>query len=118
MSRYLLLLLINLPFALISILSAFTQYKLNKITRNRMIVTIAFWVIVITGIAMAEPIYIWLYSHSLTETEPLSLFDVIQLTAIVIALYVISRHNTRIATLEKRLTSLHQELSITLSKKQ
>lgn len=117
MSRYLLLFLLNLPFVLMAILSAITQYKLNKSTRQRMVVTITLWLLVIIGLASAEPIYNWLFSNNLTETEPLSLFDVVQITAIVIIFYVTNRTRAKVENLERRIQDLHQELSIKLSTK-
>lgn len=70
------------------------------------------WLIVVIGLALAQPIYEWLLSHKLTDTEPLSLFDVIQITAIVIVFYIANRTRTKLEMLERRLQDLHQELSI------
>ena len=116
MSRYLLLFLINLPFIFIAILGAITQYKLHHSTRQKMIARVSLWLIVAIGLALTQPIYDWLFRHKLTQTEPLSLFDVIQTTAIVIILYITNRSRAKIETLEKRVQDLHQELSIQLSK--
>lgn len=117
MSRYLLLLLLNLPFILLAILSAITRYKLKKTTKRRLIVQVGIWLLVLGGLASAEPIYNWLFQHKLTQTEPLSLFDVIQITAIVIVFYIANHSRSKIETLENRVQDLHQELSIRLSKK-
>jgi len=117
MSRYLLLLLLNLPFIFAAILSIITQYKLNKISSRRLIVQIILWVIVLAGLVFALPIYEWLFSNNLTVSEPLSLFDVVQITAIVVVFYVVNRTRAKIDTLERRLRDLHQELSIRLSDK-
>lgn len=117
MSRYLLLLLLNLPFVLMAILSAITQYKLNRSSRRRMVTQIVAWLIIIAGLALAQPIYEWLFSHNLTETDSLSLFDVIQITAIVIVFYVANRTRAKVEVLERRVQDLHQELSIRLSAK-
>lgn len=115
MSRYLLLFLLNLPFVLMAILSAVTQYKLNRSTRQKMAVSITLWLLVIIGLALAQPIYNWLFSNNLTKTEPLSLFDVVQITAIVIIFYMANRSRIKVENLEKRVQDLHQELSIRLS---
>ncbi len=115
MSRYLLLFLINLPFILVAMLGAITQYKLRRSTRQKMIARISIWLIVATGLALAQPIYDWLFSHRLTQTEPLSLFDVVQITGIILVFYIANRTRAKVETLEKRLQDLHQELSIKLS---
>lgn len=117
MSRYLLLLILTLPFILLSILSAITKYKLGRSTKKRLIIQIILWLLVFIGLASTEFIYSWLFQHKLTQTEPLSLFDVIQITAIVIVFYLANRSRSKIEVLEKRVQDLHQELSIRLSSK-
>lgn len=116
MSRYLILFLVNLPFILMAILGAFTQYKLHRSTRQKMIARISLWLIVAVALALAQPIYDWLFSHNLTQTEPLSLFDVVQITAIVVVFYVANRTRAKVEVLEKRVQDLHQELSIKISR--
>ena len=117
MSRYLLLLLLNLPFILLAILGATTRYKIKHLSKKRFIIQITLWVIILAGLALSESIYNWLFTHNMTQTEPLSLFDVIQITAIVIVFYMANRSRAKIENLEKRVQDLHQELSIRLSKK-
>lgn len=117
MSRYLVLLLLNLPFILLAILSILTQYKLGKISRRRFFTQLAIWVSIITGLALAEPIYSWLFSNNLTQTESLSLFDVVLFTGLVVSFYISNRNRVQIDNLTKRTQDLHQELSIRLSEK-
>lgn len=117
MSRYLILLLLNLPFISIAILSAITSYKLKHSTIGRLIAQLAIWISVLIGLISMESIYSWLFTHKLTTTEPLSLFDVIQITAIVIVFYIANRSHSKVELLEKRVQDLHQEVSIRLSEK-
>lgn len=117
MSRYLLLFLLNLPLILAGILSALTQYKMKRSSRRRFIVLIILWLTILIGLALADPLYNWLFSNNLTVSEPLSLFDVVQITAIVILFYAVNHTRARLETMEKRFQDLHQELSIKLSKK-
>lgn len=117
MSRYLLLFLLNAPFVLAALLSTITQYKLQKISKRRMVVQLGLWLIILCGLIIAEPLYEWLYSNDFTETEPLSLFDVIQITAIVIIFYIANRTRAKLENAERRLNDLHQEISIHLSTK-
>lgn len=116
MSRYLLLFLLNAPFILLAFASSVTQFKLKKISHRKLLLQIILYVTILTGFALAYPIYEWLFSNNLTQTEPLSLFDVVQITVIVILFYVVLRNKTRTDNLENRLSELHQELSIILSK--
>lgn len=115
MSRYVLLFLVNLPFILTAVLSQITQYKLGKSTKRRLWTQMTLWLLILIGLATAEPLYTWLFASGLTETESLSLFDVVQITAIVIVFYIANRTRQKVETLENRIKDLHQELSIRLS---
>jgi hypothetical protein len=117
MSRYLLLLLLNLPFILAAILSQITQFKLGRSTKRRLWVQMVLWLLILIGLATAEPLYNWLFASGLTQTESLSLFDVVQITAIVITFYIANRTRQKVEVLEHRIKDLHQELSIRLSQR-
>jgi len=117
LSRFILLILLNLPFILAGILGAITKYKLGKSSENRLVAQLFLWFAILVGLVIAEPLYEWLYGHQLTQTEPLSLFDVIQITAIIIIFYIATRTRAKLEDVERRLNDLHQELSIRLSKK-
>ena len=117
MSRYTLLLLLNLPFIAAAVLSQITQYKLGKSSRKRLRAQLFVWALILAGLVFAESIYNWLFAKGLTQTDSLSLFDVVQITAIVMLFYIVNRFNQRIESLEHRLNDLHQELSIRLSSK-
>lgn len=116
-SRYLLLLLLNLPFIIAAVISQITLYKLGKSSKKRLYVQLVIWLVILIGLISAEGFYEWLHSNGLTQTESLSLFDVVQITAIVMLLYVTNRSRQKIESLETRLNDLHQELSIRLSTK-
>jgi len=115
MSRYLLLILLNAPFIIAAIVSAIVGFKLGTIPRRRFFFRISLWVIVFVGLILAEPLYDYLFNHKLTDTEPLSLFDVVQITGIVVVFYIATRTRAKLDTLERRVQDLHQELSIRLS---
>jgi len=114
-SRYLILLIFNVPFVAIGITNALIRYKLSKISLPRFLSQLTLWLLIFAGLALAKPIYTFLFSNKLTNTEPLSLFDVIEITGIVAALFLLSRMHTKVETLEQRVQKLHQELSIKLS---
>lgn len=117
MSRYLLLLILNLPLILMAIMAIITRYKLRKASRRRTVAHLLFWLLILTGLIFAQPLYEWLFSSGYTDTDSLSLFDVIQITAIVAILYVVTRMRSRVDTLEQKLASLHREMSILMSNK-
>lgn len=116
MSRYLLLFLLNLPFIIAAVTSATVSYKLGNSSKRKYIIQMLIWLVVLAGLALAKPIYEWLFSNNLTETEPLSLFDVIQITGIVIVFYIANRTRAKLEVLERQTHDIHQELSIRLSK--
>lgn len=115
-SRYFLLLLFTLPFIFAAIINLITQYKLSKISRKRFTIWIIIWTSILFGLILVEPTYNWLFANKLTVSEPLSIFDVVQITAIVMLFYIVNRIRQKVEVLERRLRDLHQEISIKLSK--
>lgn len=116
MSRYLILVLLNVPLVLAAIIGTFISYKLGSTSPRRMAIKVFFWVAVLAGLIMVQPIYRLLYDNNLTQTEPLSLFDVLQITGIIYTFYLVNRLYAKVDKTERRLQELHQELSIKLSK--
>lgn len=117
MSRYLILLLLNLPFVIIGVVNSLVGYKLGQSSRQKLYARLGFWLILLTGLVLAEPIYEYLHVNGLTPTDSLSLFDVVQITGIIFLLYVVNRSRAKLESLEHKIRKLHQELSIILSDK-
>ena len=117
MSRYLILLLANTPFIIGGITNALVSFKLGKISKRRFMYQCLVWLMVFVGLATVKPLYEFLFSNNLTRTEPLSLFDVVQITGIVAVLFVAHRTRAKLEAMERRVQDLHQELSIRLSDK-
>lgn len=115
MSRYVILVVLNLPLIFAGILSAVVSYRMKHIGRNRFLFRAFIWILILCGLIFAEPIYAYLFSNKLTETEPLSLFDVIQITGIILTLFIANRAYIKSEAAESRIQDLHQELSIRLS---
>jgi hypothetical protein len=115
MSRYLLLFLLNAPIVIAAIVSSVVDFKMSKISKKKFTFRFIFWLLVLSTLALAYPIYQFLFDKKLTESEPLSLFDVGQITFIVFLLFSVSRLQARAETLERKFKDLHQELSIKLS---
>jgi len=115
-SRYLILVLLNTPLVIAALLSALVDYKMGKYPKKKLIGQIIIWLVIFTGIASTKLIYDFLFSNSLTHTEPLSLFDVMQITGIILVLFIANRSRIKLEALERRVQDLHQELSIRLSK--
>jgi len=116
-SRYLILVLLNLPLILIAITNTIVSYKMKHTSLRRLIFKVCFWLIVLLGLIFTDSIYNFLYDQGLTQTEPLSLFDVLQITAIIYVFFLVNKLYVKVDVLEKRVQYLHQELSIKLSNK-
>ncbi len=84
---------------------------------KKFIYSVVFWALILLALISVAPIYNFLFSNSLTNTEPLSLFDVVQITAIIFVFFLANRARIKNEALEKRVRDLHQELSIQNSQK-
>lgn len=107
--------LLNLPLIIGGIMGALIDFKTNKISKSKFWFLTGLWLVILGGLAVAEPFYTYLYSRNLTETESMSLFDVIQFTGIIYILFMANRSRIKADVLERRVQDLHQELSIKLS---
>lgn len=115
MSRYLILIILNAPLIIAAMINTLVGFKLGRMTRRRFILGLSFWMILLVGLICVQPLYTFLFSNNLTETEPLSLFDVLQITGIIFTLLIANKAYGKVDVLERRVQDLHQELSIRLS---
>lgn len=115
--RYIILVLLNLPVILLALLNIITQYKLNKVPRRRLTKQLIMWVLLLLLLVSSFPIYNYLNGQQPLNSQNLSIFDIIQTTAIVWLFYAINDQRRKLEQNEKRLRDLHQELSIKLSQK-
>ena len=116
MSRYLLLVLLNLPLILSALFASLVDFRMGKISFRKYVFRTAIWFLILAGLISAKFIYDFLATNNRTQTEPLSLFDVIQITGVITVLFIANRSRIKIESLERRVNDLHQEISITLSK--
>ena len=118
MSRYTLLLLLCLPFVVSGIISALVHFKIHKTSKLKLSYQIFFWLFILIGILSANQAYEWLLGNTLTESEPLSIFDVLQIFAILTLVYIVGRQKNHLDRTEERLNNMHEKLSIQLSEHQ
>ena len=71
--------------------------------------------VLLVGLIGSFPIYNLLVGRPAFDSHELSLFDIVEVTAIVFLFYILNNQRQRIDQNEKRLRDLHQELSIRLS---
>lgn len=114
-SRYLILVILNTPLLLAAMINTLVGYKLGRMTKKRFLFGMTFWLVLLIGLVCIQPIYSFLFSNKLTQTEPLSLFDVVQITGIIFTLFIANKAYGKADLLERRVQDLHQELSIRLA---
>ncbi len=112
MSKYLLLVLINLPVVMVGIVRAITRYKTkpSRISRTKCVVEVVFWLSIGVVLSFVQPLYNTLIQHNLTDSAPMSLFDVAVLTLFVFALLLIVETNEEVTALKRTVTRIHEKL--------
>lgn len=113
--RYLLLVTLNLPLVLLALINTLTQYKLGKISSRRLTRQLFIWLGFLVALLGSFPVYNALIGYSMFDSRSLSIFDILQTTAIVWLFYVINNQRRKLEQNEQRLRDLHESLSIRLS---
>lgn len=116
MDKYTILIILNLPFVIIGVFSAFVGWRMNKITFARFLGRLIFWLAVGFVIIYAQEIYNYLARRSLTDSAPLSLADVVLITACNFLLYRVIKINSKAEALQTTINEFHQSQSIINSK--
>jgi glucan phosphoethanolaminetransferase (alkaline phosphatase superfamily) len=112
MSRFLLLILINLPIILVGIISAITDYKTKRSSKRKYIAEVTLWLLIGVGLVFIEPIYNTLIRYNLTNSTPMSLFDIVLLTLVLLCLFLIKQTNEKNMQLANKVARMHENLAI------
>lgn len=115
--RYIILVLLNVPIILLALINIITKYKLKKITKDRLRGQLFLWLAILVVLICSFPLYNYLSGRPPLDAHELSLFDIVQTTAIILLLYIANSQRQKVETNERIVRELHQELSILLSKK-
>lgn len=113
--RYIILVILNLPVILLALINIITQYKLKKVDRRRFRFQIVVWMVILVVLISSFPIYNYVMGYPVLDSSELSLFDIIQTTAIIYLFYIINDYRRKIERDERTIRDLHQEISIRLS---
>jgi hypothetical protein len=113
--RYIFLLLLNLPIICLALLNIVTQFKLKRISKNKLIKQFALWIVLLTILILSFPLYNLVSGNAILDASELSLFDIIETTAIIFLLYVLNRQRQALESNDRRIRDLHQELSINMA---
>jgi len=88
---------------------------MKKISFKKYVFRTTIWFFILAGLISAKFIYDFLATRNQTQSDPLSLFDVILITGVITVLFIANRSRIKIESLERRVNDLHQEISIILS---
>lgn len=113
--RYLVLVLLNLPIVVSALVNIITQYKLGRVSTSRFKHQIIIWITILVVLVGSFPLFNMATGRSPLDSHELSLFDIVQTTAIVFLFYAFNSQRQRSDQAERRVRNLHQELSIRLS---
>lgn len=73
------------------------------------------WAVILIVLVFSFPLYNYLTGNPPLDSQELSLFDIVQTTAIIFLLYIINNIRQKLEWSERTIRELHQELSIKLS---
>jgi quinol-cytochrome oxidoreductase complex cytochrome b subunit len=113
--RYIVLLMLNVPIISVALLNLVTKYKMKKISKKRFNLQMLLWAVLLTILIFSFPIYNITAGKPPLDSHELSLFDIIQTTAVIFMVFVINNMRQKIESTERTLKELHQELSIRTS---
>lgn len=116
--RYIVLVLLNVPIILLALVNIITQYKTKGVNARRFRFQILLWVVILIVLVSSFPLYNYTSGKPILDSSELSLFDIVQTTAIIYLFYIINDHRRKIERSERIIHDLHQEISIKLSKMQ
>lgn len=113
MSKYAILVLINLPLIIVGIIDAITDYKASRnISKRRCIMQVLFWIFTGLALILVEPLYNTLIKANLTDSPALSLFDVALLTVVVLVIFGLMKMNEKVNVLNKKLSRIHERMAM------
>jgi hypothetical protein len=111
-NKYALLIMVNSPLIVFAVLMAVTSYKTGRSTRRRCTVLVVFWLLVGIGMLFVEPAYNSLVRANLTESPPLSVFDIILLTALIFLMLLLVQLYDKLTNLSRKVSKMHEGIAI------
>lgn len=112
MTKYQLLILLNLPFIFYGMMKAAVYYREGTYSLAQFFLRLVFWLTALAFVLFAEQIYNYLIGKDLTTSTPLSLADVLLATFSFLSFTLIIRLYTRVERSENKIAELNEELSL------
>ena len=111
-SKYNILIYFCVPILVLFLLRIYDNYKRKKISKRGMSILLGFWAFAFVGIIFNKYIFNFLEKSRLIDSTPLSLYDVVQITAIIFLIYIVFRQSFKIEDLKSKITKLNQEIAL------
>ena len=111
-SKYAILIIVNLLLLLIAVTGTLVNYNTKRISRRRAILELLFWGAIGVMLVLIEPIYNALLRHHITNSAPMSIFDVVLLTLVILCLLLIKHVNEKVVALSRKISTIHEGIVI------
>lgn len=115
MTRYLLLVALNVPVLITALVITIASYKMGQIGKQRLIWRTAFWSAAIFAVVAAFPLYNYAQNRPVFSIHDISLLEIVLVTAVIYLTLITTRLAQKIKNLERTQRDLHQILSLKLS---
>lgn len=117
LTKYNILIILCLPILLLFLVRIYDNFKRSKISTRGLVILLIFWSILTLGILFNQQIFNYLDQSNLIQSTPLSLYDVLQITAIIFLIYLVFRQAYKIEDLQNKLSKLNEEIALRNSNK-
>jgi len=111
-TKYNLLIILSSPILMLFILRIYDNYKRKRISLRASILLGLFWMILLTGVLFNKLIFEIILRSKLSDSTPLSLYDMIQIVAIIFLIYVAFRQSFKIEDLREKITKINEEIAL------
>lgn len=107
------LVLINLPIVSLGIIRALTRYNVPpRITKTKCLFEVAFWLAIGVALIFVQPLYNALIKSNLTDSAPMSIFDVVILTLFIFSILLIVEIKEDLTAVKAKMSRIHEKLAI------
>lgn len=90
---------------------------MRRMSKKRFHQQLLLWIIITIVLVGSFPAYNLITGRPVFDSIDLSVFDILQTTAIIFLFYTVNNQRRKLEQTERRLRDLHQELSIKLSER-
>lgn len=111
-NKYNVLIYLTAPVIILFFFRIIDNYKRRRISFKSMAILLLFWLILTTGLIFNKYLFDFIRSSKLSDSTPLSLYDVVQISLIIFLIYIAFRHSFKIEELKNKITKLNQEIAL------